>query len=235
MRNALVTGASRGLGKATAIALAAKGWRVGLVARTKEDLDAVAAEIRADGGEAAPYVADLTQADECARAVRTFLNDFVSLDLLVNNAGRGIYGPVEECSDEDFDALMAANVKSVVFCSQAAFAHMRQRGQGLILNVSSIAGKIGLPGESLYCASKFAVVGFTEALAAEAKPHGVKVTAFCPGGIDTPFWDPVTHDKPDVSTFLRPEDVAAMIAAIAEMPAEFDVPEITMRPMRDRH
>lgn len=232
-----ITGGSKGLGKSAALAFAKTGYSVTICARTKDELEAAAADIReqVDGVTVQAIVADVSKPDECQRFIQESIDALGSVQVLVNNAGLGLYGNIEELTEADLDTMLHVNVKGTVFCSQAGYAHMKERGTGHIINVASIAGKIGLPGESGYCASKFAVTGFSEALAAEATPHGVKVTVFCPGGIDTPFWDRVTHNKPDVSKFLKPDDVAAMILHIADTPAPFGVPEIIMRPLQDRH
>lgn len=233
----LVTGTGRGLGRELALALARRGARVAGLARTEAEVEATAAACREAGAAGAlAVVGDVCQRADAERAVDEAERTHGPLDVLINNAGIAHYGPVDAIDEATLDAMWATNVKGVVWCSRRAFASMRERGRGRILTIASIAGKLGLPGESGYCASKFAAVGFTKALAAEARPHGVAVTAVCPGGIDTPFWLGVPEAiRPDTSTFLRPAEVAAFVVSLLDVPLDCALDEVVFRPVADRH
>ena len=228
-----ITGASRGLGASLARAFDARGARLVLAARTDRQLAEVAAGCR----EAATFACDVRDPDQTSALVAFAVERFGRLDVMVNNAGLAVYGPVLDSTPADVDAMIDTNVKGVIYGSQAALRVMKEQQSGLIVNVSSIAGKLHLPNEAVYNASKWAVNGFTGTLRLEANGHGVKVTCACPGGIDTPFWEgmaryPFPTDKivPE-RDFMSPDEVAESIVQVAETSDRYVVPEIVMLPM----
>jgi NAD(P)-dependent dehydrogenase (short-subunit alcohol dehydrogenase family) len=190
-RTALVTGAARGLGRAIALALSEAGADVALGLRDGSRDDGLADEIRARGRRALPLQMDVTRLDEVEAAVTATVEELGALDLLVNNAGGGVgHIPAEEVSVADFERAVDANLKGTFFACRAAFAAMRERGFGRIVNVSSQAALVALPGESVYCMAKAAVSHLTRCLAVEWGRYGIAVNAVAPTFIRTPGTEP---------------------------------------------
>jgi 3-oxoacyl-[acyl-carrier protein] reductase len=232
---ALVTGASRGIGRACALALAREGAIIVGVARTQADLDSLKAEIEKEGGRALMIVADVTQRGQVAASVDRAASMFGRIDILVNNAGIGGYRPFLEWSEEDYDRIMATNAKSTwLFCKEV-IPHMRSQGGGQIINVASVAGLQGYPTEAIYCASKFAQVGMTQALDREFYKEGIKVTAVCPGGVETHFalGDGRTQEGENMRGFSTAEDVADAVVLAAIPRERTRIVNIIMRPMNE--
>ena len=188
-RVALVTGAGRGIGRGIALALAAEGARVAAADFDPETASRTASEIKQNGGEAEAIQVDVTQWDMVTRMVGRTTGCFGGIDILVNNAGIISYAPVDALTEKQWDDLMAVNAKGVFLCCKAVIGLMKAAKSGRIINVSSIAGKDGAPNLSHYSASKFAVLGFTKALAKELGPFNVTVNAVCPGIIQTFMWE----------------------------------------------
>src|SRR5437763_14110260 len=211
---AVVTGASRGIGRAVARTAAARGARVGLVARTRQDLEAVLAEI---GGRGAIATADMADREQAEAAIEALASELGPVEILVNNAGVGAYGPVLDAPVEDFERLMRVNYFSAVYATKAVLPSMVERGRGHIVNLASVAGRFGAPLEAAYSASKFAMVGFTEALAFEVGPRGVGVSMVNPGPVDTEFFErrghPYARSRPKP---VPAERVAAAVIDVVE-------------------
>lgn len=194
-RTALVTGAARGLGRAIALALAEAGADVALGLRDRARDEGLADEIRALGRRALPLQMDVTRLDEVEAAVEATVEELGSLDLLVNNAGGGVgLIPAEDVSVADFDRAFDANLRGTFFACRATFAPMRERGFGRIVNVSSQAALVALPGESVYCAAKAAVSHLTRCLAVEWGRYGIAVNAVAPTFVRTPGTEPALSD-----------------------------------------
>jgi short-subunit dehydrogenase len=187
---AVVTGGSRGIGREVAMLAAQKGARVGLVARSAPDLEAVLKEIGGRGAVATADVADQAATEE---AMVKLVAELGPVDILVNNAGIGSYGRVSDLSVEEFERVMRVNYFSCVYATKAVLPSMLDRRRGHIVNLASIAGRIGAPMEAAYSASKFAMVGFTEALAFEVGPGGIGVSMVNPGPVETDFFDTRGH------------------------------------------
>jgi NAD(P)-dependent dehydrogenase (short-subunit alcohol dehydrogenase family) len=178
----LITGASSGIGKAAANLFAARGWRVAATMRNPSD----GAELgQQEGVKVLPL--DVTDTDSVEAAVAAVLEHFGRIDVLVNNAGYGLFGPFETATDEQIHRQFATNVTGVFAVTRAVLPTMRRQGSGTIINVASLGGLIALPFFSLYSASKFAVVGFTESLSFELAPLGIRAKVIAPGGVATDF------------------------------------------------
>ena len=185
-QTALVTGASSGLGRATALGLARTGADVALLARSEGDLQRVAQEVAGTTGRRAlPLPLDLADEAALLAAVDRAAAAFGRVDVLVNAAGTDAPGPAEELAIPDWDRVLAVNLRAPFVLPKAVFPHMRRTGRGTIVNVSSVAGKRGWANASAYCASKFGLTGLTQALAAEGKPHGIRACVLYPGGLAT--------------------------------------------------
>lgn len=193
-KTAVVTGGSKGLGEQAAHALAEAGADVALVSRTRADLDAVAADIRAaTGRRAVGFVADVTRDADIRAMVAAVMAEFGQIDVLINNAGIGGTTPVRDLDEAEWDRFMDLNLKGPVLCSKHVGAEMARRKQGNIINVSSLFSKIVARYMAAYGATKAALVSFTRTLALEWARDNIRVNALCPGYFDTPmnhdFWD----------------------------------------------
>ena len=181
LSSVLVTGATRGIGRATAVAFGRAGYRVGVCARTASAVDALVGELRADGVDAAGAPADVADPGQVRAAVARIVEQIGELGVLVNNAGVLIARPFEELSLEDWDVTMATNVRSLYLWTRAVLPAMRRRRQGAIVNVASLAGRNGFLGGTAYTASKHAVLGFSRSLMLETRKDNIRVIAICPG------------------------------------------------------
>jgi len=232
---ALVTGAGRGIGRASTLALAREGATVACVARTKADLDALVAEVKAGGGRAIALPGDVTQSTDVAGCVTQTVADLGRIDILVNNAGMGGYRPFLEWSEADYDRIMATNTKSTwLFCKEV-IPHMLKTGGGHIVNVASVAGLQGYPSEAIYCASKFAQIGLSQALDREFFERNIKVSLVCPGGVETHFalGDGRTAGSERMGGFSTAEDVAEAVVMAALPHPRSRIVNIIMRPMNE--
>lgn len=186
---AIVTGGNRGIGRGIALALAEAGATVVIAARDMDRAQEVVAAIGRLGGRALALPVDVTNRAQVQSAFDRTVAEFGGLDILVNNAGILSVGPVQTMEESDFDAVLNVNVKSVFLCSQAAIPHLKRRGGGRIINISSVAGKQGFPTLAHYCASKHAIIGFSSALAKELVSDGITVNVICPGIVWTKMWE----------------------------------------------
>ncbi|MEN9205349.1 MAG: SDR family oxidoreductase [Thermostichales cyanobacterium SZTDM-1c_bins_54] len=226
---AIVTGASRGIGKAIVAELVKHGIPVGLVARDGAALEAQVKEIIALGQEAHAYPMDLADSQSLPQQWQQLLADFGPCSILINNAGMGYTAPLAATPLADWERLMALNVTAPLLAMQAVLPGMRQQRRGTIINIVSIAGKQTFPHWGAYCASKFALLALTHTLAQEEQPHGIRVTALCPGAVATSLWDDVEGNF-DRSKMLSPSTVAAMVMQAILLPPEAVLQELVLMP-----
>ncbi len=228
-RAAIVTGASRGIGRAIAEALVGAGSDVMIAARTAADVERAAAELRSRGpGDARGQVADVGRYEDCRRLVAAAVAAFGRLDVLVNNAGIGIFGPVAEMKPDEWDRVMRTNLDSLFYCCHEAIPHLRRAGGGWIINIGSLAGKNPFPGGGAYNASKFGVVGFSEALMQEVRWDGIRVSYIMPGSVATDFGHP--ESGPGQEWKIQPEDVAQIVVDLLAFPGRTLPSRVEVRP-----
>ena len=226
---AIVTGASKGIGKAIASAFAAAGAKVVLAARTRETLEQVAAELRESGAEAVAVPTDVTDVDAVQRLIEQTLDAYQQVDILVNNAGIGHFGPVIDFAPDDWDTVLNSNLKAVYLCAKYALPPMLAQGSGQIINVLSIAAKVAFEASAAYCAAKAGALALTKVLAAEVRQQNIRVTAVLPGSVHTPFWDDVPQ-HPDFEQMLKPEHVAGTVVSVCQQPLGMVTEEIVVMP-----
>ena len=240
---ALVTGASSGIGHATARALAGHGATVALVARRKDRLDDLAAAIEKDGGHALAIEADITDRDQAQGAVETTVSKLGRLDTVVNNAGVMLLGPAESAPIEEWERMVALNVNGLLYVSHAALPHLLKAAEGEprqvtdLVNISSIAGRVARASVGVYNLTKFGVTAFTEALRQEVGTRHVRISVVEPGAVATEL---ITHVRQEVlmelakrmgqMEVLQPEDIADAVAYIVTRPRRVAVNEMLVRP-----
>ena len=225
---ALVTGASRGIGKSIAIALAEAGVHVVLTARSEDLLEEVKAGIKKSGDRATVIAADLSNEGDITALFENIRSNTGKLDILVNNAGLLKSGKLVEFPMEEFDIMFAVNLKAVYACCQQALKIMIPAGSGYIINISSVVGFKGYPNQTAYTATKHGVMGLTKALAAEVQENGIRVSAILPGGVDTDLIGSVRPDL-DPSILIRPEDIARTVLYLLSLSDKAMVDQIYVR------
>jgi NAD(P)-dependent dehydrogenase (short-subunit alcohol dehydrogenase family) len=228
-RAAIVTGASSGIGLAIARMLGERGYGLTLAARRPDKLEAAAEGLRGEGFDVQHVAGNLGDEEVVKQVVAAHRDTFGRLDVLINNAGVGIGAAVGEIETKKLDIQLDTNVRSIVLFYREAVEMLRAAGaehkNALVVNTASIAGKHGQAWLSVYAASKFAVVGFTQSMHRELAGDGIKSTALCPGFVDTPMTDFVKGQvEPDA--MIRPEDIAIAVAALLDMSPACIVPEI---------
>ena len=230
---ALITGASAGIGRASALALAQEGANMVLTARRQERLDELEAAVQQAGGKAISVVGDSTEEETAQRCVTAATQTFGALDILINNVGIGNYKNLVDTSAAEYDELMDTNVRSTFLFTRHTVPVMINQGSGTILMISSMAGIYGFAGEAIYCATKFAQVGFAQALDKELRPHGIKVGVICPGGVKTEFalGKGRTEQSVAESGMLDPEDVAGAVLLACTQSSNSRIIEVQMRTM----
>jgi NADP-dependent 3-hydroxy acid dehydrogenase YdfG len=240
---ALVTGASSGIGEATALGLAVAGAAVALVARREDRLDALAERIRGAGGRALVIVADVTDRAEATEAVERAAAEFGRLDTVVNNAGVMLLGPIEDAPVDEWERMLALNVQGLMYVAHAALPHLLKaaagdpRGVADLVNVSSVAGRVARSGSAVYNATKHAVGAFSEGLRQEVTERHVRVSLVEPGAVETEL---VSHNRDEVKESiagrigaierLRADDISDAIAYIVTRPRHVAVNELLIRP-----
>lgn len=233
-RVGVVTGGSRGIGRAVVEALLGQGWRVYFCARGRDSAERALGELaeRFGPGAARGRAVDVSRQEEVDAFAAWVLDEEAGrVDCLVNNAGRGLFGPVEELSGDEWRDVIATNLSGPFYCTRAFAPAMKKRGSGWIVNIASLAGKNPFAGGAAYNASKFGLVGFSEASMLDLRQHGVRVAAILPGSVDTSFRH--GHGRSgEGGWMLAPEDVAAMVLHLLAYPDRALPSLIEMRPAR---
>lgn len=230
-QRALITGASSGIGKATALAFAKAGIDVALVSRSLEKLEAVANAATHVGVTAKAYALDLAEVGQVQAKMSEIIADFGDIDILVNNAGIAYTGMLQDTPLSDWQRVIDLNLTSVFQTSMAVLPGMRDRKSGTIINVVSIAGKQAFANWGAYCVSKAGLLAFSQTLAQEERLHGIRVTALCPGSVNTELWDTDTVNADfDRSQMLTPEIVATTILHATLLPSSAVIDELTVMP-----
>jgi clavulanate-9-aldehyde reducatase len=232
-----VTGASSGIGEATALACARAGAAVALAARRAERIETLAERIAASGGRAIAVTADVGEEDQARTFVQRAHSELGRLDVLVNNAGAMLLGPIEGADTGEWRRMIHANVFGVLYCTHAALPLMREQGSGHIVNVSSVAGRVARLGSGVYNLTKFGVGAFSESLRQEVVPLGVRVTLIEPGAVATEL---ASHNRPEILeqmakrfqgvTPLTADDIATAILYAIGQPPNVSVNELLIRP-----
>lgn len=225
----LITGASKGIGKATAVKLAAEGFRLVLMARDIEALEKLSEEIAVPDGNIMLLKTDLRKEKSIEDGIQKVLDHFGHVDVLINNAGLGYFRPAEAISLEEWDEVMSVNVRSGFLLSKAVIKGMKQAGGGHIVAIASDVSKRVFPEGSVYCASKYAQDAFFAALRKEVRQSGIKVSTIYPGLVNTPFHS--ANPDPKAKDWLKPEDVANAISYIINAPAQVVIDELMIHPI----
>jgi short-subunit dehydrogenase len=230
---ALITGASSGIGRASALALAQEGADLILTARRKERLEQLAAAAKSCDVRVANVVGDATKEETAIECVAAATQTFGRLDILINNVGIGNYKDLVDTSAAEYDEMMDTNMRSTFLFARHAVPLMAKQRSGTILMISSMAGKYGFAGQAVYCATKFAQVGFAQGLDKELRPQGIKVGVICPGGVKTEFaiGKGRTTSGVAASGMLEPEDVASAVLLACTQGAKSRIIEVQMRTM----
>ena len=225
---ALVTGGNRGIGKAIATRLAALGAAVAICGRDNQTLDATANQLRETGARIHSQRADVTRSSDVDALVQQTEAALGPISILVNNAGMGLFGPVQDKTEQEWDTLMNTNLKSIFLVSRRVIPGMIQHRRGDIINISSLAGKNTFAGGGIYCASKWAVQGLSGCMAEDLRGHGIRVSTVCPGSVATEFSGRGAKDPGKV---LTAGDVAHAVAMIATQGPQSFLSEVHLRPV----
>jgi 3-oxoacyl-[acyl-carrier protein] reductase len=226
---ALVTGGSRGIGRAIAVALAREGAKVAFSGRSRDHLEETLALLREPSmDESLGCIADVTKPEDVREMVETTVAQLGPIDILVNNAGIARFAPVLKATVEDWQAMLDVNLLGPLLCTQAVLPSMLERKRGWIINIGSASSVKGYPDQSGYCASKHALLGFAKVLALETRNTGVRVHCICPGGVDTEMagLNPSFGDRADL---MKPEEVAAVVVFLASQDGVAMIDSVVMR------
>jgi len=225
---AVITGASKGIGASIAHALSAAGATVVLASRDAARLDAVCAAVAANGGKAVAIPTDVASEASVAALGARVEREFGGSDILINNAGYGVFARVSDMSLADFDGMFNVNVRGAFLCTKAFLPGMIRKKGGQIVNIASLASKNSFVGGAAYSATKFAMLGFARSLMLEVRNDNIRVVTICPGSVNTEFSDHAS----DVHTIIQPEDIAETTLFALTMPARTNVSEIDVRPSK---
>jgi NAD(P)-dependent dehydrogenase (short-subunit alcohol dehydrogenase family) len=232
-RVAVVTGSSKGIGLAIAEALVHAGASVAVSARDAKEVGAAAGRLNALGkGRALGVPCDVRRPDAVAELIGRSVAAFGGLDILVNNAGVGHFSPVAELPIERWQQMIETNLSGAFYCCREAIPHLRRRGGGWIINIASLAGKNPMAGGTAYNASKFGLVGFSEALLLDVRHDDIRVSCLMPGSVATHFND---HSPSEADAWkIQPEDIAGVVLSLLEIPGRTMPSRVELRPTRPR-
>ncbi|QDZ39994.1 SDR family oxidoreductase [Euhalothece natronophila Z-M001] len=230
-QKALITGASSGIGKETALAFAKAGVDLALVGRSQEKLDAVISEVSQYSVQVKSYQIDLAATSTVKGNIKDIVTDFGSVDILVNNAGMGYTNPLSETPLEEWEQVLNLNLTSVFQCIQGVLPTMRDRARGTIINIASIAAHSPFPSWGAYSVSKAGIITLSKALSGEEKENGIRVITITPGAVNTPLWD-TDSVKMELNrdAMLNPQVVAQTIVQAALLPQQAVIEEMTLMP-----
>jgi clavulanate-9-aldehyde reducatase len=242
-RVAVVTGASSGIGEATAKALAGEGYAVALAARRKERINEIAEQISADGGKALAIPTDVTDESSARALIQAAQDELGSLDVLVNNAGVMLLGPILGADVEHWQRMVEVNLLGLMYCTHASLPIMQEQGRGHIVNVSSVAGRTARFGSGVYNATKWGVGAFSESLRQEGANYNVRVTIIEPGFVDTELQahnenpmvvETIEKNRQQIGKVLQADDIANAIVYAVQQPEHVGINEVLVRPTRQR-
>ena len=230
-QKALITGASSGIGKETALAFAKAGVDLALVGRSQKKLDAVISEVSQYSVQVKSYQIDLAATTTVKGNIKDIVTDFGSVDILVNNAGMGYTNPLSETPLEEWERVLNLNLTSVFQCIQGVLPTMRDRARGTIINIASIAAHSPFPSWGAYSVSKAGIITLSKALSGEEKENGIRVITITPGAVNTPLWD-TDSVKMELNrdAMLNPQVVAQTIVQAALLPQQAVIEEMTLMP-----
>jgi NADP-dependent 3-hydroxy acid dehydrogenase YdfG len=229
-KTAIISGASRGIGRAVATRLSNEGYFVMLLARNAEEISELEFEIDQAGGKALSFAIDIANEAEVNDTVSQIVRDFGRIDVVVNNAGVGVFKPADAIDAEEWDRVMDVNVKGSFLLTKAALPTMKQAGRGHIVGIASDVSKRTFATGSLYCASKYAQHAFFEGLRREIRSLGIKVSVIYPGLVDTYFHDG-EPGQPKRAGYLQPRDIADAVSYIIQAPEHVIIDELMLHPM----
>jgi NADP-dependent 3-hydroxy acid dehydrogenase YdfG len=242
-RVAVVTGASSGIGEATAKALARAGYAVALAARREERINELAEQIAGEGGKALAVPADVADESSARALIQTAKDELGALDVLVNNAGVMLLGPILGADTEEWKRMVNVNLLGLMYCTHAALPIMQEQGRGHIVNVSSVAGRTARFGSGVYNATKWGVGAFSESLRQEGANYNVRVTIVEPGFVDTELQghnenpmvrDTIEKNREQIGKVLEADDIADAILYAVQRPEHVGINEVLVRPTRQR-
>jgi NADP-dependent 3-hydroxy acid dehydrogenase YdfG len=233
-KSVIITGASSGIGLEIARSLAAAGARLALAARSMDRLERAAAELAATGAPLIVVPTDVTREADCRALVRATADAFGRVDVLVNNAGYAPPASLLDTTVEIWDSTLNVCLKGVYLMTRAAVGIMLEQGQGTVVNISSVAGKYGFENRSAYCAAKWGLHGFTEALRVELAGRDIRFHLICPGAVATSWWETVNNPQPDEikGKMIRPEEVAEAVRWVLTQPERLQIDEVMLRTYR---
>ena len=229
-KTAIVTGASRGIGKAIALALGKEKMRLALLARSTDQLHKVVEKVRALGGDALAVPCDLMNSDAIAGSLNKVFAHFDTLDVLVSNAGIFLEKAITDIELEEWERVLRTNLTATYLTCQGVFLKMKSQKTGRIIAIASSASTQGFIHQAAYCASKHGLLGFIRCLSIEAKPHNVHVHAICPGGVRTDLLaDTYMGERVSQGAIIEPENIADLVLFLIRQPENIDIPEVNLK------